>query len=61
MLPYSDTWRRQRRRVNNRLNPDDVRQFDSVQQEEARLLLGRLLSASATSNLYEEVRKQFFL
>ncbi|CCO32962.1 O-methylsterigmatocystin oxidoreductase Short=OMST oxidoreductase [Rhizoctonia solani AG-1 IB] len=60
MLPYSDTWRRQRRRVTNRLNPDDVRQFDSVQQEEARLLLGRLLSASATSNLYEEVRKQFF-
>ncbi|CCO33923.1 O-methylsterigmatocystin oxidoreductase Short=OMST oxidoreductase [Rhizoctonia solani AG-1 IB] len=60
MLPYNDIWRRQRRRITNWFNPRVVRQFDGLQQDEARLLLGRLLNISASSNLYAEVHNQLF-
>ncbi|ELU36446.1 cytochrome P450 domain-containing protein [Rhizoctonia solani AG-1 IA] len=42
-LSYSDQWRRQRRRMNNWLNMRAVRQFDGIQQEAVRRLLGCLL------------------
>ncbi|KAF8695637.1 cytochrome P450, partial [Rhizoctonia solani] len=59
MLPYNDAWRRQRRRMTNWLNPRSVIQFNGLQQDEARLLLGRLLHLSGTPGLFEKVKHQF--
>ncbi|KEP46961.1 cytochrome P450 family protein [Rhizoctonia solani 123E] len=60
MLPYSDLWRRQRRRMNEWLNVRAVRKFDVLQQDEARLLLGRLLDIPASPRLFEQVKHQLF-
>ncbi|CAE6486226.1 unnamed protein product [Rhizoctonia solani] len=60
MLPYSDFWRHQRRRMNNWLNIRAVRQFDHLQQDEVRLLLGRLLGVSSSPEPFEKVKHQFF-
>ncbi|KAH7333845.1 cytochrome P450 [Rhizoctonia solani] len=60
ILPYSDLWRRQRRRLNEWLNIRAVRQFDSIQQDEARALLGRLLDTSTNLQLFDEVKHQFY-
>ncbi|KAF8668099.1 cytochrome P450 [Rhizoctonia solani] len=61
MLPYSDLWRRQRRRINNWLNPRAVRQFDNLQEDVVKQLLGRLLKVSQNPEPFEEIKKQFFL
>ncbi|KAJ1303937.1 hypothetical protein OPQ81_008348 [Rhizoctonia solani] len=60
MLPYSDLWRRQRRRMSEWLNIRSVRQFDGLQQDEARLLLRRLLDIPASPQLFEKIKHQFF-
>ncbi|CAE6490884.1 unnamed protein product [Rhizoctonia solani] len=60
MLPYSDLWRRQRRRMNEWLNIRAVRQFDGLQQDETRFLLGRLLDISASTQLFDKIKHQFF-
>ncbi|KAJ1304006.1 hypothetical protein OPQ81_008414 [Rhizoctonia solani] len=60
MLPYSDLWRRQRRRANEWLNIRAVHQFDGLQQEEVRLLLGRLLDIPSSTGIFERVKEQFF-
>jgi cytochrome P450 len=61
MLPYSDHWRRQRRRMNNWLNVRAVRQFDSLQEDVVKRLLGRLLDVCKSPEPFEEVKNQFFL
>ncbi|QRW23980.1 cytochrome P450 family protein [Rhizoctonia solani] len=60
MLPYSDLWRRQRRRVNNWLNIRAVRQFDHLQQDVVRSMLGRIHDISGSTELFEKVKHQFF-
>ncbi|EUC55083.1 O-methylsterigmatocystin oxidoreductase [Rhizoctonia solani AG-3 Rhs1AP] len=60
MLPYGDLWRRQIRRLKTWLNPRTVRQFEGLQQDEARQLLGRLLNLSAGPGLFQKVKHQFF-
>ncbi|CAE6473652.1 unnamed protein product [Rhizoctonia solani] len=60
MLPYGDLWRRQIRRMRNWLNPRAVRQFEGLQQDEARRLLGRLLDLSSSPGLFAKVKSQFF-
>ncbi|CAE6493909.1 unnamed protein product [Rhizoctonia solani] len=61
VLPYSDLWRRQRRRMNNWLNLRTVRQFDRLQQDSIRHLLGRLMDISPSSpHHFEKVKHQFF-
>ncbi|CAE6500115.1 unnamed protein product [Rhizoctonia solani] len=61
VLPYADLWRRQRRRMNNWLNMRAVRQFDGIQQDSIRHLLGRLLDiSSSTQPVFEKVKHQFF-
>ncbi|CCO36414.1 O-methylsterigmatocystin oxidoreductase Short=OMST oxidoreductase [Rhizoctonia solani AG-1 IB] len=60
MLPYSDHWRRQRRRMNNWLNIRAVRQFDSLQEDVVKRLLGRLLDVCKSPEPFEEVKNQFF-
>ncbi|KAH7316419.1 cytochrome P450 [Rhizoctonia solani] len=54
LLPYNDVWRHQRRRMNNWLNARAVRQFNHLQQDEARLLLGHLLDISESQQLFEK-------
>lgn len=61
MLSYSDLWRRQRRRMNNWLNIRAVRQFDGLQEDLVRLLLGQLLEVSGSAEPFEELKHQFFL
>ncbi|CAE6542019.1 O-methylsterigmatocystin oxidoreductase [Rhizoctonia solani] len=60
MLPYGDLWRRQIRRLKVWLNPRAVRQFEGLQQNEARKLLGRLLNLSTGPGLFQRVKYQFF-
>ncbi|KAJ1300368.1 hypothetical protein OPQ81_005187 [Rhizoctonia solani] len=60
VLPYADPWRRQRRRMNNWLNMRAVRQFDSLQQDAVRTLLGRLLDIYSTTHPFELVKHEFF-
>ncbi|CAE6394918.1 unnamed protein product [Rhizoctonia solani] len=60
LLPYDDPWRRQRRRINNWLNLRAVRQFDGLQQDAIRHLLGRLLDTSPSPQPFERVKRQFF-
>ncbi|CAE6449097.1 unnamed protein product [Rhizoctonia solani] len=60
MLPYSDLWRRQRRRINNWLNLRAVRQFDSLQEDMVKRLLSRLLDVSRNLEPFEEIKNQFF-
>ncbi|CAE6426624.1 unnamed protein product [Rhizoctonia solani] len=60
MLPYGDLWRRQIRRLKIWLNPRAVRQFEGLQQDEARQLLGRLLNLSSGPGLFQKVKQQFF-
>ncbi|CAE6477009.1 unnamed protein product [Rhizoctonia solani] len=60
ILPYDDLWRRQRRRMNNWLNIRAVRQFDGLQRDAIRSLLGRLLDISPSTQPFEHVKHQFF-
>ncbi|CAE6432963.1 unnamed protein product [Rhizoctonia solani] len=60
MMPYSDLWRRQRRRMNECLNTRAVRQFDNLQQDGSKQLLTRLLGASESAQLFDQVKHQFF-
>ncbi|CAE6444274.1 unnamed protein product [Rhizoctonia solani] len=60
MLPYGDLWRRQRRSMSNWLNIRAVRQFDGLQQDTIRRLLGRLLDMSTNQQLFRKVKHQFF-
>ncbi|GAB1526571.1 hypothetical protein RhiTH_009739 [Rhizoctonia solani] len=58
-LSYSDQWRRQRRRMNNWLNMRAVRQFDGIQQEAVRRLLGCLLEIPESPAPFKLVKHQF--
>ncbi|QRW23970.1 cytochrome P450 family protein [Rhizoctonia solani] len=58
-LSYSDQWRRQRRRMNNWLNMRAVRQFDGIQQEAVRRLLGCLLETPESPAPFKLVKNQF--
>ncbi|CAE7183727.1 unnamed protein product [Rhizoctonia solani] len=60
LLPYNDLWRRQRRRMNNWLNIRAVHQFDGLQQDTVRHLLGRLLDIASSPEPFEQVKHQFF-
>ncbi|CAE6452064.1 unnamed protein product [Rhizoctonia solani] len=59
VLPCSDAWRRQRRRMGNWLNIRAVRQFDGLQQNVVRRLLGRLLDVSEARKPFEKMKHQF--
>ncbi|KAH7335753.1 cytochrome P450 [Rhizoctonia solani] len=60
MLPYDDLWRRQIRRMRNWLNPRAVRQFEGLQQDESRRLLGRLLDLPSSPELFAKLKYQYF-
>ncbi|CAE6439609.1 unnamed protein product [Rhizoctonia solani] len=61
LLPHSDLWRRQRRRMNNWLNARAVRQFDGLLEDVVKELLGHLLDISGNSEPFDKIKHQFFL
>ncbi|KAH7335709.1 cytochrome P450 [Rhizoctonia solani] len=57
---YGDQWRQYRRMLNEWLNVRAVAQFHNSQQQQVRLMLRRLLSATGSSQPYESVKDEFF-
>ncbi|KAH7333662.1 cytochrome P450 [Rhizoctonia solani] len=60
IVGYNDLWRHYRRLMNNWLNTRAVNQFNNLQEQQARLLLKRLLNTANQSQPFEDTKKEFF-
>lgn len=61
LLRYNDLWRHHRRMMNNWLNARAVTQFRGIQEQQARLLLKRLLDLPDDTKPFDSVREALFL
>ncbi|CAE6489323.1 unnamed protein product [Rhizoctonia solani] len=60
IIGYNDLWRHYRRMMNNWLNTRIAAQFNDLQEQQARLLLQRIWSATKHTQPFEYVKKEFF-
>ncbi|CUA69923.1 O-methylsterigmatocystin oxidoreductase [Rhizoctonia solani] len=60
ILGYNDVWRHHRRMMNKWLNVREVTQFYKLQENQARVLLQRLLRIPTDAAPFDQVRDEFF-
>ncbi|CAE6507461.1 unnamed protein product [Rhizoctonia solani] len=60
ILGYNDVWRHHRRMINKWLNVREATQFYKLHENQARVLLQRLMGVSAESHPFQSVRDEFF-